>query len=336
MATQIDSIYCFDYTKEIGHCDSIRNFSSPKMVYIGLALSTPRVRVDASPYSFSIPGDGSDRLRQYVATQMNVLQEISEETAVNSPKYMLICCSDGSKRYFAYSEQFYVLFKIALQYKPQENESDETESPYALQETGQPSATVYAPSQRPAVQTASASPSSQPPVRQNSPYPLQTKKETVFSKRPILIAFIVFFVVALIISNIVNESSANKGLTPVDEPVSGELLSGSWHSDGSKITVSVDSGNSYVVKLKTRSGVERMSFYVRAGDTVTVNVPSERLYVFFASGDTWYGQRYLFGENTRYTKDENACDFSKYSRTYTLYPVTDGNFSETPIDAKDF
>jgi len=49
---RIDRIYYFDYTKDIGHYDSIINFSSEKMFYIGWALSTPKVRVNASPNSF--------------------------------------------------------------------------------------------------------------------------------------------------------------------------------------------------------------------------------------------------------------------------------------------
>lgn len=119
-------------------------------------------------------------------------------------------------------------------------------------------------------------------------------------------------------------------------PRSGDILSGSECFDGSELTITADSGSSYVVKLKTVSGVERLSFYVRAGDTVTVGVPAESLYVYFASGDTWYGTRLLFGEETYYSMDDEALDFTEYTWEYTLYPVNSGNFSETPIDPSDF
>ena len=119
-------------------------------------------------------------------------------------------------------------------------------------------------------------------------------------------------------------------------PRSGDILSGSECFDGSELTITADSGSSYVIKLKTASGVERLSFYVRAGETVTVGVPAEYLYVYFASGDTWYGKSLLFGDITYYSMDEDILDFTEYSWEYTLYPVNSGNFSETPIDPDDF
>lgn len=119
-------------------------------------------------------------------------------------------------------------------------------------------------------------------------------------------------------------------------PRSGDILSGSECFDGSTLTITADRGSSCIVKLKTASGVERLSFYVRSGDTVTVGVPAEYLYVYFASGDTWYGTRLLFGEETYYSMDDEILDFTQYTWEYTLYPVNSGNFSETPIDPDDF
>lgn len=67
-----------------------------------------------------------------------------------------------------------------------------------------------------------------------------------------------------------------------------------------------------------------------------MGVPAEYLYVYFASGDTWYGASNLFGEHTNYSMDDELLNFKEYTWEYTLYPVTDGNFSQTPIDADDF
>lgn len=136
-------------------------------------------------------------------------------------------------------------------------------------------------------------------------------------------------------------SPANMETTPPPAPAtiiprSGDILSGSECLDGSELTITASSGSSCVVKLKTYSGTERLSFYVRAGDTVTVGVPAEYLYVYFASGDTWYGKKLLFGEDTYYSMDDELLDFTQYTWEYTLYPVTSGNFSETPIDPEDF
>ena len=120
-------------------------------------------------------------------------------------------------------------------------------------------------------------------------------------------------------------------------PDSGTILSGTEHN-GSEITVTADSNSHYVVSLKNSSGIERLSFFVRSGDTVTVGVPAEHLNVYFASGRVWYGygKGLMFGEDTVYSKDDDLIDFTKYTWEYTLYPVYDGNFSETPSDESEF
>jgi hypothetical protein len=126
-------------------------------------------------------------------------------------------------------------------------------------------------------------------------------------------------------------------IKPIKRPVSGTILQGSKYS-GSEITITADGGYDYVVSLKSYSGSSYLSFYVRAGETVTVGVPAKRLYVYFASGKDWYGygEGLMFGKDTCYSKDDEAHDFTEYTWKYTLYPVTNGNFSETPIDQDDF
>ena len=186
-------------------------------------------------------------------------------------------------------------------------------------------------------------------------------KKTPFSKKAMVIILSVFIVLVLIVTVADNSNNnqkadaSNKGqytsttnsssykpsttktqLTPVAEPKSGAILTGSSYYNESEITIRASGGNSCVVKLKNNKGVTRLSFYVRAGDTVTVNVPREYLYVYFASGDTWYGPEHLFGDETSYSMDDEIQNFIDYTLTYTLYPVTHGNFSETPISADQF
>lgn len=124
------------------------------------------------------------------------------------------------------------------------------------------------------------------------------------------------------------------------EPKSGQLFLGKKldpdYDDCSSLTIKASSDESCVVKLKDIYGDVWMSFYVRAGDKVTVGVPRETLRVFFASGDIWYGYNDLFGEYTSYSKDSSVCNFEEYTYEYTLYPVSSGNFSETPISADEF
>lgn len=129
---------------------------------------------------------------------------------------------------------------------------------------------------------------------------------------------------------------AEAGPVPQPEPASGTILSGTEHIKGSEITVTASGSSACVVKLKNSVGATRLSFYVRAGATVTIGVPAEYLYVYFASGNTWYGEEHIFGEDTYYSKDDKLLDFTNYSWEYTLYPTYNGNFSETPIDAEEF
>ena len=172
-----------------------------------------------------------------------------------------------------------------------------------------------------------------------------SKKEQK-KKSPALKAILIILAIVLgitVIANIAEDSDPKSNYTeededldPVAEPRSGAILEGKEDDSGSEITVKASSSESCVVKLKTKSGVTRVSFYVRAGDTVTVGVPMGRLYVYFASGDTWYGTKHLFGSKTSYSKDDDLKDFSEFSYTYTLYPVSNGNFSQTPIDEDEF
>ena len=124
---------------------------------------------------------------------------------------------------------------------------------------------------------------------------------------------------------------------PIIRPASGTILSGKEYYE-SEITVTANSSYDYVVSLKDMLDKEYVSFYVRAGDTVTIGVPANYLFVYFASGTEWYGygRGLMFGDNTSYSKDDECLDFTEYTWEYTLYPVTNGNFSESPSNENEF
>ncbi len=164
-------------------------------------------------------------------------------------------------------------------------------------------------------------------------YRYATQGKPPSTRQKLIVYGVIIAIIAIVI--IVNLSE-DSDLTPVAEPKSGEILSGIEVYGESELTITASRGASCVVKLKTRSGAERLSFYVRAGETVTVGVPCEYLQVYFASGSTWYGYKHLFGKHTGYAKDDEFLDFAEYTWEYTLYPVGDGNFSQTPIDEDEF
>jgi len=132
------------------------------------------------------------------------------------------------------------------------------------------------------------------------------------------------------------ETVSSDILQPITEPASGTILSGYEPYNSSQISVTASHTSSCLVKLKDVYDNEVISFYVRSGETAVVDVPHEDMYVFFASGKTWYGIEHLFGEDTYYSKDDTELDFSNYSWEYTLYPVEDGNFTQTTINAEEF
>lgn len=125
-------------------------------------------------------------------------------------------------------------------------------------------------------------------------------------------------------------------MEPLPLPKSGQVFLGSELYRRSQLSIVSSTTNSCYIKLKGTTGTDVFSFFVRAGDSVTVDVPSGTFYVYFSYGDDWYGTEHLFGDATTYSKDDEPCDFKNYTWSYELTPTSSGNFSETPIDEEEF
>lgn len=134
-------------------------------------------------------------------------------------------------------------------------------------------------------------------------------------------------VVGIVLAVGVLLSGCTSGSKPVAEPNSGTILSGYAPAGESEITVSLAPTASCVIMLKNDSGRVLLSFFVRAGDTVTVDVPAEKMYVHVAAGKTWYGTEKLFGNNTIYLQDDEIRDFSRNGWEYSFDPLTYSGFS---------
>ena len=124
-------------------------------------------------------------------------------------------------------------------------------------------------------------------------------------------------------------------MEPMQLPQTGTVYLGNGLSRGSEITINASDQSAYI-KLKNASRNDVFAFFVRANTTTTVEVPAGEYYVYFACGDKWFGTKYYFGSETSYFKDSQLIDFSQYTITYTLYKVTYGNFSETPVSEDEF
>ena len=116
-------------------------------------------------------------------------------------------------------------------------------------------------------------------------------------------------------------------MEPLALPYSGQVFIGEDLYRESELTIKSSSFESCYIKLKGSSGIDVFSFFVRAGTSVTVTVPSGYYYVYFSYGNEWYGTEYLFGPDTTYAKDDELLDFKNYTWEYTLQPMYNGNFS---------
>ncbi len=125
-------------------------------------------------------------------------------------------------------------------------------------------------------------------------------------------------------------------MVPFELPESGTVFLGDDLFRGSELTIHTADDEACYVKLKQDDGSDVFSFFVRAGERATVPVPFGSYYVFFAYGTDWYGPEFVFGDDTSYGKDEEICDFEKYTWEYTFVKSANGNFTETPIDPDEF
>lgn len=102
------------------------------------------------------------------------------------------------------------------------------------------------------------------------------------------------------------------------------------------------SGYHYYIKLVERlNRQEILTAFIRSGETLSTKVPPGSYYLKYASGENWYGKKYLFGPNTMYSQADKILDFypsGQYVHGYTieLYLQPDGNLPTKEISAFDF
>ena len=98
------------------------------------------------------------------------------------------------------------------------------------------------------------------------------------------------------------------------------------------------SSNYYMKFVKAGTDTTVITFFVRANSTVTIDMPAGKLELRYAYGSTWYGENKLFGDNTRYAKDEEYYDFSNYTWEISLYTTvsTGQDMDVEYIDADEF
>ena len=84
-----------------------------------------------------------------------------------------------------------------------------------------------------------------------------------------------------------------------------------------------------------------LTVFVHSGTSLTIEVPLGTFEVRYASGTSWYGDEYLFGPDTVYSKAASTLTFDVVGDQIrgfgiTLYKVPHGNFRTLRITPTEF
>ena len=129
---------------------------------------------------------------------------------------------------------------------------------------------------------------------------------------------------------------------PVSLPENGQILYENGWDRVAPFSVVTRGEDNFLIKLKTSTGTQDiLTFFVRAGETVEIDVPLGNFTLYYATGETWYGENILFGESTLYYKADDLFDFYEedgYVNGWTveLYMQNDGNLSTQSIVPSEF
>lgn len=84
-----------------------------------------------------------------------------------------------------------------------------------------------------------------------------------------------------------------------------------------------------------------IAFYLKSGQSVDIDVPVGTYKLFYAVGETFFGEKLLFGDRTKYYSSEDLLTFYTddqycHGHTVTLKTVVNGNFDTDPIFESQF
>lgn len=125
-------------------------------------------------------------------------------------------------------------------------------------------------------------------------------------------------------------------------PYSGAVMTWTSTERIAPFEIKAAKGSHYLLKLVDASThAPVMTVFVRGGTTVEIEVPLGTYEVRYASGETWYGYEYLFGQETSYNKADRTFTFKVVGNqiggfTITLYKVPHGNLHTSAIRPTEF
>jgi hypothetical protein len=101
-----------------------------------------------------------------------------------------------------------------------------------------------------------------------------------------------------------------------DEPIAkfpdhGSVITLTAQEPIAPFEVLTKSGQNFLIKLSdAKTGKSVLKLYVVGGEPAKIKVPLGSYEVKFASGETWYGDEFLFGPETRYAKCDKQLSFT--------------------------
>ena len=139
------------------------------------------------------------------------------------------------------------------------------------------------------------------------------------------------------------EPAKEEEVTPaLPLPENGQIVYTNGEAGVAPLEIVTTGSSNYLIKLKKRYiGSDVMSFFVRGGSTVEVDVPLGTYDLYYATGQNWYGEEALFGEKTRYYKATEPFEFYEedgYVNGWTveLFLQQNGNLETDTIDPEEF
>lgn len=131
----------------------------------------------------------------------------------------------------------------------------------------------------------------------------------------------------------------------IAEPKNGQVFSSK--ARGGYCTLTIKSGNKpvFVKVISNKDEKNTVTFYVQKDSSAKVKIKNGEYSLKYATGDKWYGEKELFGSDTRYynaditmnmttNRKGNRIEYQTY--TITLFTVLGGNMNTEKIPADQF
>lgn len=136
---------------------------------------------------------------------------------------------------------------------------------------------------------------------------------------------------------------ASTPVPPQELPKNGAITRTDFTKEAiAPLRIVVNNEYNYYIKLvNLKSGLTEATVFVRAGMSVELEMPLGRYEFRHASGKTWYGSNFLFGEETDYRKADRILEFELVGNEVSGYTVelirqVNGNLQEIPIKPEAF